>query len=130
MRFMAATSIGRRAVASVTASFLWKIKKDGGLDFSKPPQDRLRYGKAPAQQPFFSFLPLGTLFFPIDRIVKHKCYRHVRSIPKSDRKTGRIVTMLGHFKKYFVFVDRYKYNVSRYYSASLNRSVIVSLLRE
>ena len=63
MRFMAATSIGRRAVASVTASFLWKIKKDGGLDFSKPPQDRLRYGKAPAQQRFFFFSAAGQIVF-------------------------------------------------------------------
>ena len=77
--FMAAPSVGRRSRQRQGVVSL-RGKENGGLDFSKPPLDRMSARKQPARQRFFSFPPQGrsgftiliasdvTCYFPICRI--------------------------------------------------------------
>ena len=80
-------------------------KRNGGSDFSKPPY-RQWYRKAHeilCPSAVFFFSPLwGQMFLNwFTTSINYKCYTNVRGAFDFDRKTGWIVTTLGHFKNFF-----------------------------
>ena len=79
-------------------------KRNGGSDFSKPPY-RQWYRKAHeilCPSAVFFFSPLwGQMFLNwFTTSINYKCYTNVRGVFDFDRKTGWIVTKLGHFKNF------------------------------
>ena len=80
-------------------------KRNGGSDFSKPPY-RQWYRKAHeilCPSAVFFFSPLwGQMFLNwFTTSINYKCYTNVRGVFDFDKKTGWIVTKLGHFKDFF-----------------------------